>query len=152
MYCRRCQYLLRELTQSVCPECGQSFDPDDPKTFSWSPVNPRRQRIRSIWIAAVMGVAVVVIGIFSGWFFQFLPNHTIVLGLWLTGRQIVFLPGTVVLDSIPSAYDWPDLVIYTVGFTSCIVFWSLVSWPAVAGWMMWRRRRLEAKAMAEGSR
>ena len=36
-YCLTCFYDLRGLTQNRCPECGRSFDPDRPMTFSRQP-------------------------------------------------------------------------------------------------------------------
>jgi hypothetical protein len=32
--CLHCGYRLRELTKSICPECGQPFNPRDPRTMS----------------------------------------------------------------------------------------------------------------------
>lgn len=37
MWCLRCEYDLRELSEGVCPECGRGFDPGDPATFSAKP-------------------------------------------------------------------------------------------------------------------
>jgi hypothetical protein len=31
--CRHCGYSLHRLVENRCPECGNSFDPQDPKTF-----------------------------------------------------------------------------------------------------------------------
>ncbi|HET6251198.1 MAG TPA: hypothetical protein VFE47_26180 [Tepidisphaeraceae bacterium] len=42
-YCRQCFYDLRGLPENRCPECGLSFDPDRPETFSRSP-GPQRLR------------------------------------------------------------------------------------------------------------
>ena len=36
MKCLDCRYLLKGLPEHRCPECGRSFDPDDPATFSTS--------------------------------------------------------------------------------------------------------------------
>jgi hypothetical protein len=33
MFCKQCQYDLRELPENRCPECGQPFNPDDPATY-----------------------------------------------------------------------------------------------------------------------
>lgn len=33
-FCKTCKYNLRGLTDHVCPECGQPFDPENPETFS----------------------------------------------------------------------------------------------------------------------
>jgi hypothetical protein len=46
IYCRGCRYPLRGLDKPRCPECGQSFDPNDPTTFltlammrwAWQPI------------------------------------------------------------------------------------------------------------------
>ena len=32
-YCSDCEYNLDGLPEHRCPECGQPFDPDDPRTF-----------------------------------------------------------------------------------------------------------------------
>ena len=31
--CLKCGYLLRDLPRHQCPECGQAFDPADPRTY-----------------------------------------------------------------------------------------------------------------------
>ena len=40
-HCRTCGYLLRELVEHTCPECGRAFDPDDLATTlrhpNWNP-------------------------------------------------------------------------------------------------------------------
>lgn len=33
MRCKACHYLLANLTEHRCPECGSAFDPCDPSTF-----------------------------------------------------------------------------------------------------------------------
>jgi heme A synthase len=42
--CRRCGYELRGLATPRCPECGIGFNPDDPGTFSRTPL-PRSLRL-----------------------------------------------------------------------------------------------------------
>jgi hypothetical protein len=37
MYCLGCYYDLRGLTESRCPECGRTFNPDRPSSFSRTP-------------------------------------------------------------------------------------------------------------------
>jgi len=33
MFCRQCGYNLHGLPENRCPECGQAFDPNNPKTY-----------------------------------------------------------------------------------------------------------------------
>ena len=33
MRCLTCHYSLKNLTEHRCPECGRTFDPNDPDTF-----------------------------------------------------------------------------------------------------------------------
>ncbi len=33
MFCRSWRYPLHDLDSNACPECGRSFDPDNPKTY-----------------------------------------------------------------------------------------------------------------------
>jgi len=40
--CLECEYQLRGLSTNVCPECGTSFDPDDPSTYG--PQSTRRTK------------------------------------------------------------------------------------------------------------
>jgi hypothetical protein len=35
--CLKCGYLLRGLPRNECPECGQAFDPGDPRTYRLPP-------------------------------------------------------------------------------------------------------------------
>ncbi len=50
--CSKCAYLLRGLHQSVCPECGQRFDPSDSASFAITP--QRRRWIRQFAIAVTV--------------------------------------------------------------------------------------------------
>lgn len=44
-YCCKCGYILDGLTELRCPECGQPFDPQDPRTFR---LTPRRVNHRAL--------------------------------------------------------------------------------------------------------
>jgi len=35
--CRKCYYILDHLESKICPECGEAFDPNDPRTYVTSP-------------------------------------------------------------------------------------------------------------------
>src|SRR6476646_101609 len=50
MYCRNCFYDLRGLPSNRCPECGWTFDPCNPDSFSRS---PGPQRIRKLLEAMI---------------------------------------------------------------------------------------------------
>ena len=39
-YCKSCQYDLRGSVDPSCPECGQKFDPNNPKTYRLNPYQP----------------------------------------------------------------------------------------------------------------
>ncbi|MFH0983039.1 MAG: hypothetical protein V2A79_16090 [Planctomycetota bacterium] len=61
--CLTCGYLLRDLPQSVCPECGRAFDPADSRTYDAEPEKRRRRR----WIkrsALVLSVLLLIVGFF----------------------------------------------------------------------------------------
>lgn len=45
MYCIQCQYDLRSLADSRCPECGRTFDAADPATYWPSPDGPPGSRM-----------------------------------------------------------------------------------------------------------
>ena len=38
--CINCGYPLKGLQSWTCPECGQAFDPADPRTFGHKPIGP----------------------------------------------------------------------------------------------------------------
>ncbi len=55
-YCRNCYYSLRGLLENRCPECGQTFDPADPATYSLSPKPPPRTRALLLAYGVPLGV------------------------------------------------------------------------------------------------
>ncbi len=77
MYCLGCLYILDGLPENRCPECGRSFERDDPRTFStrkrtktdalveaWSaavPARPRRRRRRLTWRELIVRLGLVVL-------------------------------------------------------------------------------------------
>ena len=65
IYCRTCSYNLHGLPENRCPECGNAFDPADPKTF-------RRWPRRAVWvwvrrITLVLLVPILLYGGMVGW-------------------------------------------------------------------------------------
>lgn len=61
--CLTCEYLLRGLPESVCPECGRAFDPSDPSSYQIRPPHWRRRW----WIKR--GVAAFLVIFFLALFF-----------------------------------------------------------------------------------
>lgn len=63
-FCKKCEYNLRGLTDHVCPECGQGFDPEIPETFSKYGPNVLIDMYRRIdglfMLAMFMGLVVVL--------------------------------------------------------------------------------------------
>ena len=67
-YCKTCGYDLRGLPQPRCPECGNAFDPQNPKTFSRRP--PRSWIWRwSKRALVVLLVLIVLLGGAWGWLY-----------------------------------------------------------------------------------
>ena len=70
MYCMKCQYNLRGLQESRCPECGTSFDPNDAATFLKAlPPDKTWERVTDVikWSLLAGLAAVVARGIYR-WF------------------------------------------------------------------------------------
>jgi hypothetical protein len=44
-YCRKCSYIIDGLPENRCPECGQPFDPTDPRTFRFAPRVPKNRAL-----------------------------------------------------------------------------------------------------------
>jgi hypothetical protein len=70
-YCRRCGYALAGLGQPRCPECGSSFDPDDPRTVASRPDQWHRTRRNHRAVVLLGLLAAAVLGIYTwlyvGW-------------------------------------------------------------------------------------
>ncbi len=65
-YCRRCSYPLRGLPEQRCPECGQAFDPGDPKTYTRTSAQRRRARRLVIGVATVVALGALGFVAFRG--------------------------------------------------------------------------------------
>lgn len=76
--CSGCGYLLRGLPTPVCPECGRSFDPADPRSFLPS---PRRHRAR-LWI--MRGSIAAAVGLLL---FVFLPRRVAMADMTFTCKD-----------------------------------------------------------------
>lgn len=57
MFCSKCNYDLRNLSTSVCPECGEPFNPADTSTHLDKPEHPAWYFIRRI--AAISAILVL---------------------------------------------------------------------------------------------
>ena len=72
MYCKRCDYPLHSLSQTLCPECGWPFDPDNPRTYQrrpWHRLARRCCRVVAILLAAVLLSALALAASLWGWFY-----------------------------------------------------------------------------------
>ena len=60
-FCLACRYSLQGISTAKCPECGRSFDPDDPRTTS-----PHPHATGPQWLARVGRVLIMLTGILAG--------------------------------------------------------------------------------------
>lgn len=104
--CDRCSYLLRGLTQPICPECGSIIRSDVPPRFSLQrKSSPLRRRVgRLAWCSVV--IAVVSLPIWE-------PAINVVLSNWVAAR----LPGSGwIAANLPNfigrRFSWADTGMY----------------------------------------
>ncbi len=98
--CQKCGYCLRGLCDPRCPECGTSFDPSDPKTYTvgrpGSFVNSRWKLLTSCSVLAVVGNLVLgfplrVLVIFPLWIVSYFGRERSVLLLLTAGAFVLVL-------------------------------------------------------------
>ena len=69
MYCRKCRYQLDSLSESRCPECGQSFDPADPSTYfelnRYVVDSLRKMRRARKWAFSLLALSFVLLAAFA---------------------------------------------------------------------------------------
>jgi hypothetical protein len=61
IYCRGCRYPLRGLDTCRCPECGQPFEPGNPRTYFITP-QASRTAVAAL-VLAIMGILTAVVGV-----------------------------------------------------------------------------------------
>lgn len=76
--CLKCGYLLRGLPEAICPECGQSFDPADPRTYT---ITQQRRRL-GIWMRRAAVLLALV-----GLLFALAPRNILKGRITFTWRQ-----------------------------------------------------------------
>jgi hypothetical protein len=76
--------MLRDLPETVCPECGRLFDPADPSTYNPDPPGSRRRR----WVKRSVVVAVIVL-LLVGFFPRRLMSGSITFTDIESGDQVV---------------------------------------------------------------
>jgi len=62
--CLACHYSLKNLTEHRCPECGRTFDPNDPRTYESAPER-RPPRIRNGLMLLVLAFVLAQLAIGS---------------------------------------------------------------------------------------
>lgn len=58
VYCKRCGYSLRGIESGACPECGQVFDLNNPRTYLRFAI---KELPFDVWITLVLQVVVLVL-------------------------------------------------------------------------------------------
>src|SRR5882724_2648295 len=48
-FCWDCDYCLRGLIESRCPECGRPFDENDPASMNFGAAGPVARFVRKVW-------------------------------------------------------------------------------------------------------
>jgi hypothetical protein len=76
VFCRRCKYALTGLAAGCCPECGRTFDPQDPSTFSVTAALRRR------WVVWVVSIAAAYPILFHAYVLFLYCVGRVVLGRW----------------------------------------------------------------------
>lgn len=139
MRCLDCAYVLEGLSSRRCPECGRSFDPDDPHTYSL-------KRPRILWrywgpgLALSLGVGVMVWAVLVpavgwGWATSFVLPLSVgalvgfgcrVNGLALTGLVLV------------TPLCWVAIMhgMGLAGFFCGIIFFGIAFLPVVIGTLL----------------
>jgi hypothetical protein len=82
--CLGCGYMLRDLPEPVCPECGRSFDPADPTTYDSSPPGARKR----LWVRRGI-VAGVIVLLLLGFFPRRLLSGSITFTDVESGDQVI---------------------------------------------------------------
>jgi|GEM_PF-3600047 len=92
MYCRNCRYPLKGLESEACPECGHSFSPDDPTSYTTTPQSFH-------WINTAVGFALLIFVLIwalrsGGDIFIFLDVYSIIFMVFVmaAGMCISFGP------------------------------------------------------------
>ncbi|XAM01377.1 hypothetical protein OT109_08275 [Phycisphaeraceae bacterium D3-23] len=80
MLCKQCQYDLRRLDREVCPECGEAFCRDQPKTYLES-LPPNRLLFYSQVVAVVLPAAGLSAWVGIAGVFLAVPIVSVIAGL-----------------------------------------------------------------------
>jgi hypothetical protein len=59
IFCRRCGYNLKGLSEGRCTECGGAFDPGNRRTYSSHPHAPLRRRLNRYAVAALIAAVLL---------------------------------------------------------------------------------------------
>ncbi|MCE9590122.1 MAG: hypothetical protein K8S99_06325 [Planctomycetes bacterium] len=86
MFCKKCHYGLRGLVRDACPECGEAFDRDDPRTF----LSSLKVDWRRSWKSALVGSIFILILYFI--ILVGSRNGYVLMGMLIVGLGLPIIP------------------------------------------------------------
>jgi CHASE2 domain-containing sensor protein len=107
MYCRQCLYVLDGLPENRCPECGNVFDPADPRSFRKHPSYPAPRASLASIACAFSAPLLLIITILQVW----PPLVGLALVLPISGAALILAALGIVRSHGRNSLAWTALVI-----------------------------------------
>jgi len=142
--CLGCGYILENLPEPRCPECGRSFDPGDPTTFRGAPAQATRGTtavwfVVGSWLIVVGHTAAIVIagqaGITAAHPLVMASVPTAIIAAWLCNAGIALRSGLEIhrcKKAGRACGDWPLAFVLAgagvIGLSGCV---------GLVGWLVW---------------